>query len=105
MAIHNLSDPFQAAGCQMDERNVTITGITGSFCAPKCGTTGACPTDTCDGTVASPQCILQDQSGDKYCALVCDPTKKAPFSCSSDEHLNCQKSGSAEIKGICTYYS
>merc|ERR1712193_519383 len=35
------------------------------------GASGSCPTDVPAGTTDKPQCILQDQSGDKYCALTC----------------------------------
>lgn len=95
-------DPFQAHGCQADEKNVTVTGVPGSFCAPKCSATATCPTDVCDGTVAKPQCALQDTSGNKYCALVCNPKQKSGFPCSSDEHMNCEP---IQGTGLCTYYS
>lgn len=97
----HFEDPFQPAGCQAGEVNITVTGVTGSFCAPKCTNT-ACPTDTCPGTVAKPQCALQDSKGDKYCALVCDPNSNATSSCSSDEHMACQAISGT---GVCTYYS
>merc|ERR1712160_192259 len=58
----HFEDPFQPAGCQTGELNITVQGVTGSFCAPKCDASGACPTDTCAGTVAKPQCVLQDGS-------------------------------------------
>merc|ERR1711865_515720 len=97
----HFEDPFQPAGCQTGELNITVQGVTGSFCAPKCDASGACPTDTCAGTVAKPQCVLQDGSGNHYCALVCDPKAKKT-SCSSDEHMACQ---SIQGTGLCTYYS
>merc|ERR1712028_286779 len=49
----HFEDPFQPAGCQTGELNITVQGVTGSFCAPKCDASGACPTDTCAGTVAN----------------------------------------------------
>jgi len=97
----NFDDPFQKAGCKAGEVNITVQGVSGSFCSPKCDASGACPTDVCPGTVAKPTCALQDQSGNKYCALVCDPTKTG-ITCSSDEHMTCQK---IQGTGICTYYS
>merc|ERR1719271_335543 len=60
---------YEKPPCQADEVQAQIQGIDGSLCAPKCtGTT--CPADkpTC---AARATCALQDQSGDKYCALMC----------------------------------
>jgi len=60
---------YEKPPCQADETEAQIQGLQGSLCAPKCnGST--CPADkpTCR---ASPQCALQDQSGDRYCALTC----------------------------------
>ena len=98
----HFEDPFQPAGCQAGEVNITITGITGSMCTPKCDATGQCPTDVCEGTVATPTCALQDQSGNKYCALICDPSKKNGTACSHDEHMACHPISGT---GVCTYYS
>ena len=111
-------DPFQPAGCQSGEVNITVQNVPGSFCSPKCDSSGACPTDTCSGTVAAPQCVLQDGtplvafayrgvitsvpgSGNHYCALVCDPSSKTE-ACSSGEHLDCK---AIQGTGLCTYYS
>merc|ERR1712072_984484 len=94
-------DPFQAAGCLSDEMNVTVTGVKGSFCAPKCDASGACPTDVCPGTVSKPKCALQSSTGDKYCALLCDPKSNSSSVCSSDEHMTCQP---IQGTGLCTYY-
>jgi len=94
-------DPFQASGCKAGEMNITVQGVSGSFCSPKCDAAGECPTDVCPGTVAKPTCALQDTSGNKYCALVCDPKSKGVV-CSSDEHMTCQP---IQGTGLCTYYS
>ena len=56
-------------GCLSDEVEITIQGVTGDFCTPKCSLLKACPTDVPAGVTAGPQCALQDSStGDKYCA-------------------------------------
>jgi len=71
------SPPAPSAGhyekppCQSDETEASVTGSNGEVCAPKCDATGACPTDTPAGTSDKPQCVLQDTSGNKYCALTC----------------------------------
>ena len=62
-------------GCMSDETEITIQGVTGDFCTPKCGFFKPCPTDVPSGVTAQPQCALQDSStGDKYCALICSPS-------------------------------
>ena len=52
------------------ELRAQVQGVDGSLCAPKC-TQSQCPKDKPQGTLAFAQCMLQDQSGDKYCALAC----------------------------------
>lgn len=95
-------DPFQGS-CESDEVNITITGVEGSVCSPAC--TGLfktkCPTDVPSGVTAEPECALQDQSSDKYCALICSPNTDI----TEEENAAC---GSATCKpisgvGICTY--
>mmetsp|Transcript_120340 Transcript_120340/g.236501 ORF Transcript_120340/g.236501 Transcript_120340/m.236501 type:complete len:459 (+) Transcript_120340:66-1442(+) len=56
--------------CNDDEVTVQVQGMEGVMCSPKCQD-AACPVDVPPGTTATPQCALQDQSGDKYCALAC----------------------------------
>merc|ERR1712113_403792 len=60
-------------GCMSDEQAGKITGLDGDACLPKC--TGilkeTCPTDYPSGDTAEGKCILKDQSGDKFCVLVC----------------------------------
>merc|ERR1712072_48207 len=94
-------DPFQPAGCQKDELNITVQGVKGSFCAPEC-TNSACPTDVCPGTIAKPQCALTSTTGKKYCALVVKSCSGTGTICSSDEHMTCQP---IQGVGLCTYYS
>merc|ERR1712046_365016 len=61
---------YEEPPCQSDEAAAEIQGAGGKVCAPKCSQ-NACPTDVPAGTAAKPSCILQDSSGDRYCALVC----------------------------------
>ena len=46
-AAHKLpySNPFTGM-CQATEMKVSITGIPGSFCSPKCSASAPCPADT-----------------------------------------------------------
>merc|ERR1712139_92218 len=62
---------YEKPPCQSDETEAQVQGTSGSVCAPKCDASGSCPTDTPAGTTASPKCLLQDQSGNQYCALKC----------------------------------
>lgn len=86
-------------GCQSDEQSVQIQGLTGDFCSPKC--TGIfktkCPTDTPKGTTVTPQCALKTTTGDKYCALICQPGSNND---GCPPTATCQ---SIQGTGICTY--
>jgi len=70
-----------------------VQGAGGKLCAPHCDS-GACPTDVPEGTRARPQCILQDQSGSKYCALTC-------FVAGCPTGAKCAMVGG--IMGVCVY--
>merc|ERR1711985_147239 len=81
----------------MGELEVTIQGVSGDFCTPKCGFFKPCPTDVPAGVTAKPQCALQDSSsGSKYCALICAPGNDAQ--CGTN--ASCK---SIQSVGICTY--
>ena len=94
-------DPFKTQ-CQSGEVNITITGIPGSICTPRCDEQGQCPTDLCQGVTATPTCALQDQQGNKYCALICNPGAGKPDKCATDEHMACHAISGT---GVCTWYS
>eukprot|EP00658_Telonema_sp_P-2_P085049 TRINITY_DN9602_c0_g1_i1.p2 TRINITY_DN9602_c0_g1~~TRINITY_DN9602_c0_g1_i1.p2 ORF type:complete len:397 (-),score=144.03 TRINITY_DN9602_c0_g1_i1:264-1454(-) len=85
-------------GCLSDELAIQIQGVSGDFCTPKC--TGflksQCPSDVPSGVTAKPQCALKDQSGNKYCALICTP---------GETNDSCGKATCKSISGvgICTY--
>merc|ERR1711871_1052164 len=86
-----------ANGCLSDEQAVQVQGISGDFCSPPCGSSGSCPSDVPSGVSAEPECILQDTSGDQYCALECNPLAYSG-ECGSG---SCQ---SVQFGiGICTY--
>ena len=105
-ATTHYGDPL-AGACMADEQNITIQGIAGSVCSP--AATGAakstCPTDTPAGCKITPAAILQDTSGDKYCALECSPSlpikdqKLADTICGVD-NMSCKPISGV---GICTY--
>jgi len=82
-------------GCQSDEQAIQIQGVKGDFCSPACHR-GRCPTDVPAGVTAEPQCALRDQSGDKYCALICNPEAK-------DDECGEATCKSIQGVGICTY--
>lgn len=86
-------------GCESDEQSVQVTGLSGDFCSPKC--TGIfktkCPTDVPKGTTVTPQCALKTTTGDKYCALICQP---------GSNDAGCPTGASCQAiqgTGLCTY--
>jgi C1A family cysteine protease len=93
--------------CESDEVNITITGITGAVCSPKC--TGfiiktKCPSDVPEGVTATPTCALEDSASDeKYCALICSQdlhiTKAEDDTCGK---ASCKTIPNQGV-GICTY--
>jgi hypothetical protein len=83
-------------GCRSDEEAIQITGVSGDFCTPQCIGT-SCPTDVPAGVTATPTCALQDPSGDKFCALMCDPASN-DMECGAE--ASCKPISGV---GICTY--
>merc|ERR1712217_410298 len=86
-------------GCQSDEVDIQIQGVSGSICAPSCSLFSPCPTDVPAGVTVSPRCALQDSSTHKkYCALICTPSK-------TDDQ--CGENASCKFAqmgiGVCTY--
>jgi C1A family cysteine protease len=97
-------DPYEAS-CKSDEVNITITGVGGAVCSPKCTLGIFCASDVPEGVTAKPQCALQDSSsGSKYCALICSPTTDEASLRAGD--AQCSANGSCKAiqsVGICTY--
>ena len=70
-------DPNVAPGCGSDEQKISVTGLAGDFCSPKCDpTSGACPSDVGPNVTAVPTCVLKSPTGAKYCGLICHPDVK-----------------------------
>jgi len=63
---------YEAPPCQDDEVAARLSGGGGALCAAQCGDDGSCSQDFPEDVKnPKPQCILQDQAGNKYCALTC----------------------------------
>jgi KDEL-tailed cysteine endopeptidase len=89
------STHYEKPPCQSDETEASVQGIDGSLCAPKCAGQNQCPSDKPPKTLAFARCMLQDQSGDQYCALQCF----ADFMC--PQGSKCGKVGL--LTGVCAY--
>lgn len=79
-----------------DEQAATIENA-GTVCAAACDASGNCPTDVPAGmSNPDPECALQDQSGNQYCALECGLLGG-----------DCPSSASCSglFQGVCTYPS
>ncbi|KAL1524679.1 hypothetical protein AB1Y20_019565 [Prymnesium parvum] len=103
-ASTHYSDP--SGGCLSDEAEITIQGVSGDFCSPKCtGLFQTCPSDVPSGVTAMPQCALQDaSSGSKYCALICSPTADIKDQRAADAQCGTNASCKPiQGLGICTY--
>ena len=92
------SNPTTGA-CQKSEEKVSITGIPGAFCSPKCGPNLPCPENTHFGSTAVGQCVLETPGTPQpsQCALICHPSVGG-----------CPKGASCQPiqgLGVCTYAS
>jgi photosystem II stability/assembly factor-like uncharacterized protein len=88
---------YEKPPCQDDEAKASVTGTGGSVCAPSCDGMD-CPSDVPEGVTAEATCALSDQSGGKYCALLCDTDD----ACDSDGGAICAHP-QAGAPGICVY--
>jgi len=84
-----------AGGCQKDELIIQIQGVPGAICVPRCQGQG-CPADLPDGCTADPKCVLRDQAGRQFCALICDPSQ-------TDECGPGASCKTIQSTGLCTY--
>mmetsp|Transcript_11856 Transcript_11856/g.27047 ORF Transcript_11856/g.27047 Transcript_11856/m.27047 type:complete len:145 (-) Transcript_11856:146-580(-) len=89
-------------GCESDEEAVQVQGVSGNFCTPQCSSSGSCPSDVPSGVTAAPQCALQTTTGQKYCALICQPSVKLGGASGECGTGTCQ---SIQGIGLCTYSS
>merc|ERR1711988_1608400 len=86
---------YEAPPCQDDEVAARLSGGDGALCAAQCGDDGSCSQDFPEDVQnPKPSCILQDQAGNKYCALTCG------FRSDGD----CP-SGASCTSGVCAYNS
>merc|ERR1712050_642490 len=96
-----------ANGCRSDEQAIQVQGANGDACVPM-ASGNSCPTDVPSGTTAQPMPILQDQSGNKYCVLVCrglGPTGTCPSGASCQapsSRMSFMMKFQASV-GICLY--
>lgn len=84
--------------CASGDENITITGLAGAFCSPKCTSSGGCPTDLPSGCSAQAECVLETPGSSKptMCALICTP----------GQDDSCGKGASCKPiqgTGVCTY--
>merc|ERR1711972_702229 len=88
-------------GCESDEMAIRVQGVPGDFCSPKCSSSNTCPSDEPAGDTATPQCALKSPTGDKYCALICQPSAFR----SNGESGECGTGTCQSIQGVglCTY--
>jgi len=88
---------YEQPPCGSDEEAIQITGIQGSYCAPSCSSTTACPTDVPAGTTATPECVVETagSSSPTLCALICDPSSGGCPSGSTCKPI--------QGVGVCTY--
>merc|ERR1711972_1242745 len=94
------SGPYEdpANGCGSDEIAIRIQGVSGDFCAPECqGWLSKCPAAP-SSINGQAECALKTTTGDKYCAVICDPSGAAQ--CDQSAQMTCK---SIQGTGICTY--
>jgi C1A family cysteine protease len=86
-----------ANGCASDEMAIQIQGVSGAFCAPSCSTLKPCPSPP-SGMNGEAECALQTSTGEKYCAVICNPY--GANQCEAAAGMTCK---SIQGTGICTY--
>ena len=95
-----------AQGCKSDEVKAGLQGASGDACMARTQN-NVCPSDVPTGTTATPMAIVQDQSGNRYCALVCrglaSGTCPSTASCVSPRGLNIPGMDLQAMVGICLY--
>lgn len=85
-------------GCGTGEMAIRIQGVTGDFCAPECqGWLEKCP-DAPSSITGNAQCALKTTSGEKYCAVICNPSGVSQ--CDPNGGMTCK---SIQGTGICTW--
>lgn len=98
---HYYGNPY--LGCEKGEANVSVTGVPGLACMPKCNTVPGydCTPDKASDVTAMPECIIGiNSSTNNYCALICN-TEAKDNQCDVKGGASCHHvSGN---QGVCTY--
>merc|ERR1712238_66830 len=71
---------YEQPPCQADELAVRMSNVEGTFCSSSCAK-HPCPTDVPVGVKLEPQCALQSPTGEKYCAILCNPADAEGLPC------------------------
>merc|ERR1712085_141983 len=83
--------------CAGDDVEGEVMGQAARVCGPRCALgTFECPGDVPPGTLAEPQCMLQDADQVSYCALFCEMDGQCPSG------SKCWRSAAME-DGLCIY--
>jgi len=92
-------------GCNPSELNLSVSGIPGLFCSPKCSViyeNGCNPLKAPD-VQAMPECqIGVNSTSNNYCALICN-TQAAEDQCDTKGGASCHHVSG--VQGVCTYES
>merc|ERR1712238_467282 len=90
---------YEQPPCQADELAVRLNNVEGTFCSSSCAK-HPCPTDVPVGVKMEPRCALQSPTGEKYCAILCNPSDAEGLSCG--RFMQCATiPGSPQ--GVCDY--
>lgn len=97
---HHYQKPGTDGTCADGDIDMSVSGITGTFCAPQCDSSELCP-DSPSGWGGIALCALRDAStGKQYCAVECFGLTG---DCGSNSGASCHMSSSQPNVGICTY--
>ena len=92
-------------GCNANELNLSVTGVPGLFCSPKCSVVyeNGCNPAKPSGVTALPECMVGvNSTQNNYCALVCN-TQASEDQCDTKHGGACHHVSG--VQGICTYAS
>lgn len=101
--VHHYGDP--KGGCLPDEHNITVEGIGGDLCSPKCSPKSKtpCPTDVPSGVTAQPHCEITYQDKTKGCCLICSPSTDVASLRAGDAQCGAGSCQPIQGVGVCTY--
>ena len=90
-------------GCTAKELNLSIAGVPGLFCSPKCSVIyeNGCNPAKAEGLTAMPECMIGVNSTENnYCALICN-TDAPTDQCDTKGGASCHHVSG--VQGVCTY--